>query len=72
MMDIVEFTRDVLGIELFPYQEEQLRRAAAGKLSSSVIFTGRRRSRRILDEHTQFTKLGPEKWKAKKGDRDGL
>ena len=70
MMDIVEFTRDVLGIELFPYQEEQLRRAAAGKLSASVVFTGK--PRRILDEFEQFKKLGPEKWKAKKGDRDGL
>lgn len=64
MMDIVEFTRDVLGINLLPWQEEQLRRAEAGKLSSSVVFRGK--PKRILDEYTQFTKLGPEKWKAKK------
>ena len=70
MMDIVEFARDVLGVDLEPWQEEQLRRAEAGELSSSVVFTGR--PRRILDEFEQFTKLGPAKWKAKKEDGDGL
>ena len=64
MMDIVEFTRDVLGIDLEPWQEEQLRRAEAGELSASVVFTGK--PKRILDEFAQFTKLGPAKWKAKR------
>ncbi len=64
MMDIVEFAKDILGIDMVPWQEEQLRQAAAGKLSSSVVFRGK--PKRILDEYHQFTKLGLEKWKAKK------
>ncbi len=63
-MDIIEFARDVLGVDLEPWQEEQLRRAEAGKLSISVVFRGK--PKRILDEYNQFTKLGPAKWKAKK------
>ena len=61
---IIEFARDVLGLDLLPYQEEQLRRAEAGKLSRSVIFTGK--PKRIMDEYRQFSKLGPTKWKARK------
>lgn len=64
-MDIVEFARDVLGLDLFPYQEELLRRAEAGE-SIGYRFKFKGKPKRILDEFAQFKKLGPVRWRTRK------
>jgi len=58
--DIVKFARDVLGIELLPYQEDLLRRMEKGE---TVVFgmrgPGKRTLNRVWDEYLQFKKTIP-------------
>lgn len=58
-MDIVKFAKDVLGIELFPYQEDLLRRIEKGETVIFGMRPGKRVLNRVWDEYLQFKKVAP-------------
>jgi len=61
MKDIIDFAKDILNIELLPYQEEIIRKLveeAGGKL---IIYSAPKSNMstyyRIIDEYRQFKKI---------------
>ncbi len=57
--DIIKFTKDVLGIELLPYQEDMLRRMEKGETVVFGMRPGKRTLSRVWDEYLQFKKVIP-------------
>jgi len=58
-MDIVKFAKDILGVELLPYQEDMLRRMEKGETLVFGMRSGKRTLRRVWDEYLQFKKTSP-------------
>ena len=59
--DIVKFAKDVLGVELLPYQEDMLRRMEKGETVVFGMRPGKRTLSRVWDEYLQFKKMAPLK-----------
>lgn len=57
-MTIVDFAKEVLKIQLFPYQERMLRVMERGDMRLVTIrWSGRATVERIMDEYTQWKKI---------------
>ena len=57
--DIVKFAKEMLGVELLPYQEDLLRRIAKGETVVFGMRPGKRTLNRVWDEYLQFKKTIP-------------
>jgi len=57
--DIVKFAKDILGVELLPYQEDMLRRMEKGETVVFGMRPGKRTLNRVWDEYLQFKKTIP-------------
>lgn len=57
--DIVKFAKDILGVELLPYQEDMLRRMEKGETVVFGMRPGKRTLSRVWDEYLQFKKIIP-------------
>lgn len=57
--DIVKFAKDVLGVELLPYQEDMLRRMEKGETVVFGMRPGKRTLSRVWNEYLQFKKIIP-------------
>lgn len=59
--DIIKFTKDILGVELLPYQEDMLRRMEKGETVVFGMRGGKRMLERVWNEYLQFKKTAPIK-----------
>lgn len=55
--DIVGFARNILGLRLYPYQEELLRQSEMGAKIVIQRKPGRIALERVMDEYRQFMKM---------------
>lgn len=55
-MTVVDFAKEVLKIELLPYQEKMLRAMERGDMVDFTVRSGRATVEKIMDEYRQWKK----------------
>lgn len=56
-MTVIDFAKEVLKIELLPYQEKMLRAMERGDMVDFTVRSGRATVEKIMDEYRQWKKM---------------